>query len=603
MNHYYAQYDDRDGVVVLFEHTENSRHRDGVARGRRRRVGAPGRSGAVRALRLRDDAVAHDAAALRSGDAASGREWRSSSNPERFHTRQLSAFDWSPEGWRAARRAPHRCITASGPRRSCSACSTCTPDASIAHSLPREEMACRLATHRLGRACARSSEYDFRDLGDLATSPIFVPREPGAAGRSRHAGRTPGGLDGWVVVPVMSDAGFRVEIFDAARRRRGPVCTLAVARPRGAVPAALGVDARARSRARRRAHALRRRPRPRRRARRRAGCGRARGRCRAGRRASDELSYRFCHRPRTNTVPTIAARATWSNTSAIHIHSTGRPACENAIGERHAERPVADRGARRSGVTVSPAPRSAPAIVKWKPSSGCVSASVSMNGPSSASTPASSVKTRASGARARREDEPEHDRHRDGEARGAPARAHRARADPRAERVADQRRGGGREADARDPRERHHAHADRVGGDRRRAVVAEHPEVVEQREVQHAARSSTAGAEMRPTSARFERAAATSRARQRERRARRGAATRTASSTHGDELRAERRDARAGESESRQAERAEDQEPVEQRLHRRHDHRDGERRARVARRAEAALERDRDREEQRRRAS
>jgi hypothetical protein len=86
-------------------------------------------------------------------------------------------------------------------------------------------MPCVLATH--GWDDLRTiSEYRFTDLGDIATSPIFVPKQPGAAGRSRHAGDRPGGLSGWVVVPVLSDAGFRVEIFDAAKVGDGPLCTL-----------------------------------------------------------------------------------------------------------------------------------------------------------------------------------------------------------------------------------------------------------------------------------------------------------------------------------------------------------------------------------------
>lgn len=65
-------------------------------------------------------------------------------------------------------------------------------------------------------------------LDDVPTSPIFVPRDPGAdPTRSRYAGSDPGGHDGWVVVPIMNDAGFRVEVYDAADVGRGPVATLA----------------------------------------------------------------------------------------------------------------------------------------------------------------------------------------------------------------------------------------------------------------------------------------------------------------------------------------------------------------------------------------
>jgi hypothetical protein len=99
--------------------------------------------------------------------------------------------------------------------------------------LPAEEMPCVLATHRWDDL-RTTAEYRFRDLGDIATSPIFVPKQPGRGGRSRHAGAQPGGRVGWVVVPVMSDAGFRVEIFDAANVGAGPLCTLQS--PNHAVP-------------------------------------------------------------------------------------------------------------------------------------------------------------------------------------------------------------------------------------------------------------------------------------------------------------------------------------------------------------------------------
>ena len=59
---------------------------------------------------------------------------------------------------------------------------------------------------------------------DYPTSPVFVPRPDGE----------PGGHDGWVLVPVLHDDGFRIDVLDAAtsaparspcsRRRAGPPC-------------------------------------------------------------------------------------------------------------------------------------------------------------------------------------------------------------------------------------------------------------------------------------------------------------------------------------------------------------------------------------------
>lgn len=52
-------------------------------------------------------------------------------------------------------------------------------------------------------------------------------RDPGGPGRSRHAGADPGGHDGYVACPVLSDDGVRVELFDAADVGRGPIAVLA----------------------------------------------------------------------------------------------------------------------------------------------------------------------------------------------------------------------------------------------------------------------------------------------------------------------------------------------------------------------------------------
>ena len=75
------------------------------------------------------------------------------------------------------------------------------------------------------RRCPTSTSSPHHELAldDFPTSPIFVPRDPGAdPGRSRYAGSDPGGHDGYVVVPIMNDDGFRVEVYDAADVVAGP---------------------------------------------------------------------------------------------------------------------------------------------------------------------------------------------------------------------------------------------------------------------------------------------------------------------------------------------------------------------------------------------
>jgi len=231
MNHYYAQYDDRDGVTVLFEHTENA---DIAMASRAGDVDAWGRKVDPALFGLYGFPMTPSRTTVQRFDPESGRrlEVAQLHDPERFLGRQLSAFDWSPEGWERPA-AVHTVYHGFRPEAIVARMLDLYAGRVDRASLPREETPCRLTTH-LWDGLRTHADYVFPALDDLATSPIFVPREPGAAGRSAHAGRRPGGLDGWVVVPVLSDAGLRIEIFDAADVGAGPLCTLAS--PGHAVP-------------------------------------------------------------------------------------------------------------------------------------------------------------------------------------------------------------------------------------------------------------------------------------------------------------------------------------------------------------------------------
>lgn len=223
MNHYYAQYDDRDGVVVLFEHTENT---DIAMASRAGDLDAWGRPVDPALFGLYGFAMTPSRTSLHRFDPETGErtELAMLYEPERFHTRQLSAFDWSPEGWLRPS-VVHTVYHGFRPEAVVQRMLDLYAARVDRASLPREEMPCTLATHRWDDL-RTVSEHRFADVADLATSPIFVPRRPGADGRSRHAGDEPGGRAGWVVVPVLSDGGFRVEIFDAADVGAGPLCTL-----------------------------------------------------------------------------------------------------------------------------------------------------------------------------------------------------------------------------------------------------------------------------------------------------------------------------------------------------------------------------------------
>ncbi len=138
---------------------------------------------------------------------------------------QLSAMDWSTEGMTAPTLhhvayqgfRPHnvtqRMLAAYGDR----------VDRSL---LPGAETPASLASWRRD-GLDLHARFEFPSLGDMPTSPAFAPRHAGTdPARSRYAGTDPGGHDGYVICPVLSDDGIRIECFDAADVGRGPVATL-----------------------------------------------------------------------------------------------------------------------------------------------------------------------------------------------------------------------------------------------------------------------------------------------------------------------------------------------------------------------------------------
>ncbi len=188
MNHYYAQYEDGDGVVVVFEHTENA---DIAMASRAGDVDAWGRPVDPALFGLYGFAMTPSRTSLHRFDPETGKRTEVAMlyEPERFHTRQLSAFDWSPEGWEHPE-AIHTVYHGFRPEAVVQRMLDLYAKRVDRTRLPSEEMPCVLATH--GWDDLRTlSEYRFADLGDIATSPIFVPRQPGSGGRSRHAENVP----------------------------------------------------------------------------------------------------------------------------------------------------------------------------------------------------------------------------------------------------------------------------------------------------------------------------------------------------------------------------------------------------------------------------
>ena len=230
-NHYYAQYDDTDGVVVMFEHTENA---DIAMAARVGDTDAFGRPVDPTLAGLYGFPMTPTTTSMQRFDPETGdrTEMARLYDPERFLTRQLSAFDWSAEGWLAPE-AFHSVYHGFRPEAIVQRMLDLYGDRVDRALWPTAETSASIATHSWD-GLQTISEYRFADVGDLPSSPIFVPCGPGQDGRSAHGGEQPGGLHGWVVVPVMSDRGFRVEIFAADNVGGGPVCTLAA--PAHAVP-------------------------------------------------------------------------------------------------------------------------------------------------------------------------------------------------------------------------------------------------------------------------------------------------------------------------------------------------------------------------------
>lgn len=226
MNHYYARYDDSDGVVVMFEHTENADIAMAVRAGDTDAWGRPVDPGLAG---LYGFPMSPTRTSLHRFDPETGerRELALYCEPDRHWSRQLSAFDWSAEGWEAPE-AVHTVHHGFRPEAVVQRMLDLYRDRVDRTLLPSEESPSSIVTLAWD-GLGTISDYVFPDLGDLPSSPIFVPVAPGEDGRSAHAGERPGGLHGWVVVPVLSDAGFRVEVFSAGDVGAGPVCTLASA--------------------------------------------------------------------------------------------------------------------------------------------------------------------------------------------------------------------------------------------------------------------------------------------------------------------------------------------------------------------------------------
>ncbi|RJL25231.1 carotenoid oxygenase family protein [Bailinhaonella thermotolerans] len=223
VNHFYATYDDSSGIRVVMEHSA------GVDIGmylREDDVDVFGRpiDPALRGMYSHGMSPALTTVMEFDPEKGTVTDVGRLYDPERYWQAELSAIDWSREGITAPT-VHHLVFQGFHPEGINQRALRNYGDRVDRSLFPGSETPSVLATLERDTLKPRS-EWAW-SLDDYPTSPVFVPRSPGADGRSRYAGADPGGHDGYLVVIVHNDARFRVEVFDAADVSRGPVAVLA----------------------------------------------------------------------------------------------------------------------------------------------------------------------------------------------------------------------------------------------------------------------------------------------------------------------------------------------------------------------------------------
>ncbi|HRW36081.1 MAG TPA: carotenoid oxygenase family protein [Aquihabitans sp.] len=216
--HYYARWDDTDGVSVVWEGMDLM---DLALYLRPDDVDVLGRPIDPGVVGLYNMAMAPETICEVVFDPSSGKVLdQGAFRQDWTFNLQLSAMDWSLEG--TTRPTLHHvsyqgCRPGSISRRAAELYAD-----RIDLDRLREETPGALCSFERG-SMELKARWEYPDLGDHITSPAFVPR---GAAPGRYAGGEPGGHDGYVVQPVANDDGFRVEVFDAAAVGAGPVAVL-----------------------------------------------------------------------------------------------------------------------------------------------------------------------------------------------------------------------------------------------------------------------------------------------------------------------------------------------------------------------------------------
>lgn len=222
--HFYARYDDTDGIRVIFEHM------DGVDLGFY--------------LKADDlDAYGNPIDPSQVGFYNTGM-WPSSlseidfdpetgkiNQTERIrgddtYNNHLSAFDWSHAGL-CKPDVHHMIFSGWRPYNVSQRALKAYEDHPQRVPHPPEERACTLITASRD-GCKRLAQYTWPSTEEWACSPIFAPKGAGqAASGDELEGAKPGSRHGYLIVPVLRDDGLRIDLFDAADVSKGPIAALA----------------------------------------------------------------------------------------------------------------------------------------------------------------------------------------------------------------------------------------------------------------------------------------------------------------------------------------------------------------------------------------
>lgn len=215
--HFYARYDDSDGISVVWEGMDLM---DLGLYLRPDDVDILGRPVAPAAVGLYNMAMAPETITELLFEPETGKVIeRGAHRDEGTINLQLSAMDWSLEGT-SAPTLHHVSYQGCRPGRISRRAAELYRDR-IDLDAVSEETPGQLVSYRRG-SMEVTARWEYPDTSELITSPTYAPRTDAAGAEVGE----PGGHDGYVVQPVLSDDGMRIELFDAARVGAGPVATL-----------------------------------------------------------------------------------------------------------------------------------------------------------------------------------------------------------------------------------------------------------------------------------------------------------------------------------------------------------------------------------------